>query len=194
MYLRRCLIGAKDGKRHAYWALGVEGSYRTNRGPPTTRGRVDLGVMDERGRLGVKALRREAPWLSNGLVPHHGTRMGGSRYKARARRTQPGRFGGPWLRKRVAAPVGTGSLSGRDARERGARRFAWSTVAMAMILILSRLCEPSAASCIWPSTYYEASALSDLLGVPEEKVNGQIVCTERAGHSAATQKSARGNS
>ena len=50
MYLRRC-YRAKDGKRHAYWALVK--SVRTARGP---RQEVVayLGEMDEAGRLGVK--------------------------------------------------------------------------------------------------------------------------------------------
>src|ERR1035437_8060763 len=113
MYLRRC-YRHKDGKRHAYWAL-VE-SYRTNRGP---RQRVVawLGVMDERGRFGSETLRREEPRLSNGFVHHHGTRMGGSRCEARARGTQP-EIRRSLARKRIAAPVGTGSLLGREAAER----------------------------------------------------------------------------
>ena len=44
----------------------------------------------------------------------------------------------------------------------------WS--ATAMILILSRLCEPSSELHL-AEHLYEASALSDLLGVPDEKVN-----------------------
>src|SRR5208283_1505027 len=49
MYLRRC-YRAKDGKRHAYWALVK--SVRTQRGP---RQQVVayLGELDEQGRLGV---------------------------------------------------------------------------------------------------------------------------------------------
>ena len=63
MYLRRC-YRRKDGKRHAYWAL-VE-SYRTNRGP---RQRVIawLGVMDERGRLGVKRCAEKNTGYQTGL-------------------------------------------------------------------------------------------------------------------------------
>ena len=50
MYLRRC-YRAKDGKRHAYWALVK--SVRTERGP---RQEVVayLGEMDEASRLGMK--------------------------------------------------------------------------------------------------------------------------------------------
>src|SRR5256886_15943516 len=66
MYLRRC-YRRKDGKRHAYWAL-VE-SYRTSRGP---RQRVVawLGVMDERGRLGVKRCAERRPGYQTGLFFH----------------------------------------------------------------------------------------------------------------------------
>ena len=57
MYLRRC-YRAKEGKRHAYWAL-VE-SYRTARGP---RQRVIayLGELDEQGRLGVQRTAQPDP-------------------------------------------------------------------------------------------------------------------------------------
>jgi len=50
MYLRRC-YRAKDGKRHAYWALVK--SVRTVRGP---RQQVVayLGEMDEAGRVGIR--------------------------------------------------------------------------------------------------------------------------------------------
>ena len=63
MYLRRC-YRRKDGKRHAYWAL-VE-SCRTHRGP---RQRVVawLGVMDERGRLGVQRCAEKNPGYQTGL-------------------------------------------------------------------------------------------------------------------------------
>src|ERR1700757_3431038 len=96
MYLRRC-YRRKEGKRHAYWAL-VE-SYRTDRGP---RQRVVawLGVMDERGRLGVKRCAEKRSGYQTGLFST----------------TEP-----EWVEvdvKRVAAPVGTGSFPGRETTER----------------------------------------------------------------------------
>src|SRR5207302_7541117 len=50
----------------------------------------------------------------------------------------------------------------------GREEIPWS--AIAMILILGRLCEPSSELHL-AEHLYEASAMSDLLGVPEEKVN-----------------------
>ena len=50
----------------------------------------------------------------------------------------------------------------------GREEIPWS--AMAMILILARLCEPSSELHL-AEHLYEASAMADLLGVPEEKVN-----------------------
>jgi hypothetical protein len=162
MYLRRC-YRRKDGKRHVYWAL-VE-SYRTHRGP---RQHVVawLGVMYERGRLGVQRCaenntsyqtglftRAEPEWVE---VDVKGVRVERSR-----------KFGGPW--------VGTELLRrlelDRFLEERlpnGREEIPWS--AMAMILILGRLCEPSSELHL-AEHLYQASALSDLLGVPEEKVS-----------------------
>src|SRR6266478_5475283 len=113
MYLRRC-YRRKDGKRHAYWAL-VE-SYRTTRGP---RQRVVawLGVMDERGRLGVKRCAEKNTAYQTGLFTRTEPDWVEVDVKRGARGTQP-EIRRPLAGKRVAAPVGTGSLLGREATER----------------------------------------------------------------------------
>ena len=92
MYLRRC-YRRKDGKRHAYWAL-VE-SYRTNRGP---RQRVVawLGVMDERGRLGVKRCAEKRPGYQTGLFRTTEPEWVEVDIK-RVRVERSRKFGGPWL-------------------------------------------------------------------------------------------------
>ena len=162
MYLRRC-YRRKDGKRHAYWAL-VE-SYRTHRGP---RQRVVawLGVMDERGRLGVQCCaennssyqtdlftRAEPEWVE---VDVKGVRVERSR-----------KFGGPWLGTELLRRLELDRFL-QERLPNGREEISWS--AMAMILILGRLCEPSSELHL-AEHFYQASAMSDLLGVPDEKVN-----------------------
>ena len=92
MYLRRC-YRRKDGKRHAYWAL-VE-SYRTTRGP---RQRVVawLGVMDERGRLGVKRCAEKNSSYQTGLFTATEPEWVEVDVK-RARVERSRKFGSPWL-------------------------------------------------------------------------------------------------
>jgi transposase len=162
MYLRRC-YRRKDGKRHAYWAL-VE-SYRTSRGP---RQRVVawLGVMDERGRLGVKRCAEQRSGYQTDLFTRTEPEWVEVDVK-RVRVERSRKFGGPWLGRELLRRLELdGFLEERLAN--GREEIPWST--MATILILGRLCEPSSELHL-AEHVYEASALSDLLGVPDEKVN-----------------------
>jgi len=162
MYLRRC-YREKDGKRHAYWAL-VE-SYRTARGP---RQRVVawLGAMDEQGRMGVKrcaapgaeqadlfAASQEPEWVEVDLKG------------VRVERTR--RFGGPWLGRTLLRQLELDRFLEHSLRH-GREQVPWPL--MAMVLVLGRLCDPSSELRLAES-FYEHSALPDLLGVPAEKVN-----------------------
>jgi len=162
MYLRRC-YRRKDGKRHAYWAL-VE-SYRTNRGP---RQRVVawLGVMDERGRLGVKRCAEKRSGYQTDLFT--GTEAEWVEVDVKRVRVERSRkFGGPWLGTELLRRLELDRFL-EETLANGREEIPWST--MAMILILSRLCEPSSELHL-AEHLYEASAMSDLLGVPDEKVN-----------------------
>jgi hypothetical protein len=163
MYLRRC-YRRKDGKRHAYWAL-VE-SYRTARGP---RQRVVayLGEMDEAGRLGVRQQaefgdarwqrrlfdRAEPEWVEVDLK-----RIAVERNR---------QFGGPWVGLELCRRLGLVEFLER-AIAPGREEIPWPL--MALVLVLGRLCEPSSELHL-AEHFYEASALTDLLGVPAEKVN-----------------------
>jgi hypothetical protein len=113
MYLRRC-YRRKDGKRHAYWAL-VE-SYRTNRGP---RQRVVawLGVMDERGRLGVKRCAEKNAAYQTGLFTKTEPEWVEVDVK-RVRVERSRKFGGPWLGRELLRRLELERSSGRDATER----------------------------------------------------------------------------
>jgi len=163
MFIRQC-YRKKNGKRHAYWAL-VE-SCRTSRGP---RQRIVsyLGEMDERGRLGMLQTA-----TAQGL--HHERRLFDDvapRWvevdTSRIRVERCVDFGGPWLAMKLLKHLGLESLlnklfpSGREEIE-------WSLMAIA--LVICRLCNPSSELHI-AEHLYGHTALVDLLGVAEDKIN-----------------------
>jgi len=163
MFIRQC-YRKKNGKRHAYWAL-VE-SCRTLRGP---RQRIVsyLGEMDERGRLGMLQTA-----TAQGL--HHQRRLFDDvapRWvevdTSRIRVERCVDFGGPWLAMKLLKHLGLESLlnklfpSGREEIE-------WSL--MAIVLVICRLCNPSSELHI-AEHLYGHTALVDLLGVAEDKIN-----------------------
>jgi hypothetical protein len=159
MYVRRC-YRTKNGKRHGYWAL-VE-SYRTTRGP---RQRVVtyLGDVDEQGRMVWPSSdgtyqqslyeAQEPQWVEIDLT------------RVRVERTRD--FGGPWLGatllQRLDLPRFLETVLPSSRAE-----IPWP--AMALVLVLSRLCAPSSELHL-AEHLYEHSALPDLLGVPAAKVN-----------------------
>lgn len=162
MYLRPC-YRRKDGKRHAYWAL-VE-SYRTVRGP---RQRVVawLGAMDEQGRLGVKRCAEKRSSHQAGLFADDESRWVEVDLKqVRVERSR--QFGGPWLGRELWRQLELDRFF-REQLPNGREQIAWAV--MAQVLVLGRLCDPSSELHL-AERFYAASAMSDLLGVPAEKVN-----------------------
>ena len=163
MYLRRCYRN-KDGKRHGYWAL-VE-SYRSSRGP---RQRVVayLGEMDAAGRLGIRQQAAGAAAVAQrGLfrdVAPQWVEVDLKRIAIERKRA----FGGPWMGLELCRQVGLVDFL-EQTLPTGRAEIPWPV--MAQILILARLCDPSSELQI-AERFYEASALSDLLGVPANKVN-----------------------
>src|SRR5256885_14303133 len=93
MYLRRC-YRARDGKRHAYWALVK--SERTAKGP---RQRVVayLGDLDEAARLGVQQAAGQANSSQGDLFQAPAQRQYVEVDHAAVRVESIRRFGGPWL-------------------------------------------------------------------------------------------------
>jgi hypothetical protein len=109
VYLRPC-HRAKDGKRHAYWALVK--SVRTAKGP---RQQVVayLGDLDEAGRLGVKQ-------LAGGAGPDPQQALFGQAEPrwvevdlSRVRVENTRAFGGPWLALQLIGKLGLGQLLDR---------------------------------------------------------------------------------
>lgn len=153
----------KDGKPHHYWAL-VE-SYRTERGP---RQRVVawLGEMDESGRLGVEhaaegcagVQRRlfndvEPEWVEINI---NGVRVENIKD-----------LGGPWLGLELMRRLEIDRFF-QEHIPRGKEGIGWAE--MAKVLILCRFCHPSSELHI-AEHFYEKTALSDLLGIPCDRVN-----------------------
>jgi len=164
MFIRPIRI-RKNGKSHAYWAL-VE-SYRTERGP---RQRVvaHLGKLDKLGRLGIKQRAEGRGWgYQQNLFDEGGQaewiEVDASRVEVKRSRD----FGGPWLGLELAEMVGLSRFLRKRLPE-GREEISWASMGLA--LVLSRLCNPCSELHIAES-FYKATAMADLLGVPEEKVN-----------------------
>lgn len=160
MYLRRCYRN-KDGKRHAYWAL-VE-SHRTARGP---RQRVVawLGDLDEHGRLAIRQ-KDEAVYQRSFFDNEEPEWIEVDLKRIAVERTR--RFGGAWLGLELLRKLGLDAFI-TQAIPDGREDVPWAV--MAMVLVLGRLCDPSSELHL-AEQGYESSAMSELLGVPIEKVN-----------------------
>lgn len=163
MFIRPC-YREKDGKRHAYWAL-VE-SYRTARGP---RQRVVayLGELTEQKRRGVKRAATGAPSEPRELfdAPSEPVWVEVDATKVEVRRDR--QFGGVWLGWQLVKQLGLDAfLAGVMAG--GREDVSWAV--MTWVLVLGRLCDPSSELHLAEHGYAQ-SALSDLLGVAEDKIN-----------------------
>jgi len=164
MFVRRCYRN-KDGKRHAYWAL-VE-SYRSARGP---RQRVVawLGDLQEAERRGVqeqatgRALGVQAG-LFESAVESTWVEVDVQRVRVERQR----QFGGVWLGLQLWQQLGLEKFLAK-LFPGGREEIPWSAVAI--ILVLGRLCDPSSELHL-AEHFYESSALPELVGVPAEKVN-----------------------
>jgi transposase len=166
MYVRRC-YRQWQGKRHGYWAL-VE-SYRTARGP---RQRIVayLGELDAQGRVALEpradgqARVQQQQLYEAGAAPEpQWVEVDLTRVRVERDRE----FGGPWLGLLLLQRLGVVPVL-RTVLPVDRAEIPWA--AMAAILVLSRLCEPSSELRV-AEHWYEASALPDLLGVPAAKVN-----------------------
>jgi len=168
MFIRPC-YKQKNGKRHAYWAL-VE-SYRTDRGP---RQRIIsyLGQLKEEERLGVKQAagdnnnsafkqlhlfdadnKPEPQWVEIDT--------------ANVRVENQLDFGGPWLAMQLIHRLKLDELFD-NVMPQGREDIPWSK--MALVLTISRLCNPSSELYI-AEHYYKSTAMPELLGIPAAKVH-----------------------
>ncbi len=166
MYLRHSTV-RKNGKSHTYWRL-VRSVRRNGKVKQETV--AQLGELDEQGRAKARALAlaitggREQTELfktesaSNEPVP---VKLDGVRVE-RGRR-----FGDVWLGLTLWNALGLDAVC-EDKMPRGGEDISWAT--MAAILVIARLCEPSSELYI-AENWYRRTALEDLLGVCDAKVN-----------------------
>ena len=166
MFIRPC-YRTKNGKRHAYWAL-VE-SQRTKQGP---RQRVVayLGELDKAGRLGIEQAAEDADGRQRELwddVEPRWVEVDASRMRVENCRA----FGGPWLVLELVRELGLDRFLAK-AVPPGREDVPWPLVAL--VLVVSRICEPSSELHV-TEHFYPDSALADLLGVPPDKVNDDRV-------------------
>lgn len=171
MFIRPC-YRTKNGKRHAYWSL-VE-SYRTKRGP---RQRVIayLGKLDEAGRLGIQQVADDS--ISQSQQNGQQQLFEKSEPKAEpewvevdakaVRVENCRRFGDVWLAHKLIQKLELDQFF-QKVIPAGREQIPWSSIAQ--ILMVARLCEPSSELYI-AETFYPKTALSDLLGVPDDKID-----------------------
>jgi len=166
MFIRPC-YRKKDGQRHAYWAL-VE-SYRTERGP-RQRTVAYLGQLDESGRLGVRrAAKGNKDSAEEQLQLWEGDSPAPEWVEvntAAVRVEKQLAFGGPWLAQQILHKLQLDDFLGRTI-PKGKEDVSWSL--MAQVLVICRLCNPSSELHI-AEHYYRSTAMSELLGVPAEKI------------------------
>ena len=165
VYLRKCRQ-QKNGKEYCYWQL-VE-SYRTER---SSRQRViaNLGELDGPTRCGIKQLVTgnhehvyQASLLGDELPPQW-VEIDPSKVKVERVK----QFGGAWLGLQLLERLRLVEFM-EKAMNSGKEDIPWPV--MASVLVLSRLLDPSSELRI-AQHLFERTALSDLLGLPVDKVN-----------------------
>ena len=165
MYLRHTTV-RKNGKVHTYWCLVRSVRHGTKVKQETV---AYLGELDAEGRLKAKA-------LADQIVGRHAesdlfedtSDLSSAKVDLKGVRVERGRqFGDVWLSWMLWRALGLNELLGELLPE-GHEEIPWA--AMASVLVMARLCEPSSELHI-AEDWYRRTALDDLLGIPVEKVN-----------------------
>ena len=166
MYLRHTTV-CKNGKTHSYWRLVRS----VRRGRKVVQETVaQLGELDAQGRARARSLalritgrdeQYELFEASAGPSEPVALRLDQIRLE-RARR-----FGDVWLAWRLWQALALDRFCGAHLAE-GREQVPWA--AIAAILVIARLCEPSSELHI-AEDWYRRTALDDLLGVPSERLN-----------------------
>lgn len=165
MYLRHTSV-RKNGKRHTYWRLVR--SVRVGR-KVRQETVAHLGELDGQGRLAAKSLAESIagierqPGLFEEELPAQPVRVDLRRLRLERGR----RFGDVWLGWKLWQAVGLDRLL-EPLLPAGREEVPWAV--MAAVLVIARLCEPSSELHI-AEDWFRRTALGDLLGLAEEKVN-----------------------
>ena len=129
-----------------------------------------LGQLDEAGRLGVKraangnkhsAEEQLQLWEGDSPAPEW-VEVNTAAIRVENQRA----FGGPWLAQQILHKLQLDDFLGRTIAK-GKEDVSGSL--MAQVLVICRLCNPSSELHI-AEHYYRSTAMSELLGVPAEKV------------------------
>jgi transposase len=166
MYLRHTTV-RKNGKTHSYWRLVRS----VRRGRKVVQETVaQLGELDAQGRARARSLalritgrdeQHDLFEVPAGSGAPAAVRLDQIRLE-RARR-----FGDVWLAWRLWQGLAIDRFC--DEHLGGGRaQVPWA--AIAAILVIARLCEPSSELHI-AEDWYRRTALDDLLGVPAERIN-----------------------
>ena len=126
-----------------------------------------LGQLDEQGRLGVQQAAGDDLELEQGRLFDAPKPEWVEVDAGRVRVERCRNFGGPWLGLQLLHQLGLVQFL-QEGIPKGKEEIPWPM--MALVLVLCRLCHPSSELAI-AEEHYRQSALADLLGVPEEKVN-----------------------
>src|SRR4029450_12870266 len=165
MYLRHTTV-RKNGKTHTYWRL-VQ-SVRSGREVKQVTV-CQLGELDEQGRLAARQLAdtlvgvERQPGLFEDPVPGEPITLDLSRLQLERGR----RFGDVWLALKLWQALRLDDLLAQLIPE-GDEHVPWPV--MTAILVVSRLCAPGSDLSI-AENWFRKTALGDLLGVSEEKIN-----------------------
>ena len=165
MYLRHSAI-TKNGKTHTYWRL-----VRSVRVGSKVRQQsvAQLGELDAKGRIAARHLAdsligvERQPGLFQDGPPTRPLTIDPSRL--RLERTR--RFGDVWLAWKLWQALELDRWLEKRLT-RGREDVAWDV--MVAVLVIARLCEPSSELHI-AEDWFRRTALDDLLGLPEAKVN-----------------------
>jgi transposase len=165
MYLRHTKV-RRGGKTHTYWRL-----VRSVRVGSKVRQETvaQLGELDAQGQLAARSLAERLagverqPGLFDDDLPAEPIALNLRGVKLDRGR----RFGDVWLAWRLWQAVGLDQLLA-DLLPPGREDVSWAT--MAAVLVIARLCEPSSELHI-AEDWFRRTALDDLLGIPEAKVN-----------------------
>ena len=165
MYLRHTTI-CKNGKTHKYWRLVR--SVRVGR-KVRQETVAQLGELDAEGRVAARHLAesivgvQRQPGLFDESPSAEPIRVDLSRLQLERNR----RFGDVWLALKLWQALGLDAWLAKQMPP-GREDIPWDV--MAAVLVIARLCEPSSELHI-AEDWFRRTALDDLLGLPEEKVN-----------------------
>jgi transposase len=165
MYLRHSTV-TKNGKTHTYWRL-----VRAVRVGAKVRQETvaQLGELDAKGRIAARHLADSIVGLERqpGLFDEERPTEPVTVIPSRLRLERGRRFGDVWLAWKLWQALGLDTWLEKRL-PRGREDVPWSL--MAAVLVIARLCEPSSELHI-AEDWFRRTALDDLLGLPEAKVN-----------------------